>query len=50
LPYSFDFDCGDGEMIVCEKYVQNGWQSFNDGSEYIDTGNDKLELKDKWWK
>jgi hypothetical protein len=50
LPYTFDFDQGDGEMIVNSKYVKYGWQSYNDGSEFIDTGNDKLELKDKWWK
>jgi hypothetical protein len=50
LPYTFDFDQGDGEMIVNSKYVKYGWQSYNDGSEFIDTGNDRLELKNKWWK
>lgn len=49
LPFTFDFDCGDGEMIVCDKYVNNGWKSYNDGSEYIHVGEDKWELKNKWW-
>ncbi|MBX2978731.1 MAG: hypothetical protein KF905_05490 [Flavobacteriales bacterium] len=42
LPFTFDFDCGDGEMYVCEKYESNGWTSFNDRSEY--------HSMDKWWK
>jgi len=33
LPFVFDFDCGDGEMMVCEKYVQNGWTTFNDATD-----------------
>lgn len=49
LPFTFDFDCGDGEMHVCDQYVKNGWQTFGDGSEYIALGNDKFEIKDKWW-
>ncbi|MFZ4401087.1 MAG: hypothetical protein ACOYO1_13705 [Bacteroidales bacterium] len=49
LPFTFDFDCGDGVMIVCDKYLRNGWQTFGDGSEYIDLGNDKFEIKNKWW-
>jgi len=35
LPFVFDFDCGDGEMMVCDKYVQNGWTSFNDATDQI---------------
>ncbi|WP_196889336.1 hypothetical protein [Aureivirga sp. CE67] len=42
LPFTFDFDCGDGEMLVCPKYVKNGWETFNDGSEYLN--------ENKWWK
>ena len=49
LPFTFDFDCGDGEMHVCEKYTQNGWASFNSGGEY-DIKGDKAVLKDQWWK
>ena len=56
LPFTFDFDCGDGEMIVCDKYVKNGWQTYNYNREYgghpeyIETDNGKCELKDKWWR
>jgi len=49
LPFTFDFDCGDGEMHVCDKYVQNGWQTYMDGSEYVNVGNGKFEIKNKWW-
>ncbi|MCF8295920.1 MAG: hypothetical protein K9J13_00125 [Saprospiraceae bacterium] len=49
LPFTFDFDCGDGEMQVCHRYKNNGWQTFGDGSEYISSGNDKFEIKNKWW-
>jgi len=47
LPFTRDFDCGAGEMEICEKYVKNGWQTFN--PERIEI-NGKSELKDKWWK
>jgi len=50
LPFTFDFDCGDGEMIVCDKYKKNGWQTFGDGSELISVGKNKWELKNKWWQ
>ena len=49
LPFVFDFMCGDGEMRACDKYVMNGWQSFNDKTEYIEVAEGKWELKDKWW-
>lgn len=48
LPYTFDFDCGDGEMMINEKYKKNGWESFGDGSEFEFIG-DSFYLKDKWW-
>jgi hypothetical protein len=48
LPFTFDFDCGDGEMMICEKYVHNGWASFNSGEEYVFVDN-KAVIKDKWW-
>lgn len=50
LPFTFDFDCGDGEMRACEKYEKNGWKEFNDHSELIEVKHDKWELKNKWWK
>ena len=49
LPFTFDFDCGDGEMMVCDKYKMNGWQTFNNISEYVKVGQDKWELKNMWW-
>jgi len=49
LPYTADLFCGDGDMKIRDKYVKNGWESFNDGSEYIENAKGKLELKDKWW-
>lgn len=48
LPFVFDFMCGEGAMRACDKYAMNGWQTFNDNSEYL-TVNEKRELKDKWW-
>lgn len=50
LPFTFDFDTGDGEMIVSGKYAMNGWKEYNDCSELIEVANGKLELKNKWWK
>ncbi len=40
LPFSFDLDCGDGEMIIRDKYKKNGWQTFGEESEW----------KQKWWQ
>jgi hypothetical protein len=50
LPFTFDFDCGDGEMMVCEQYKKNGWQTFGDGTEFISIRENKRELKNKWWQ
>lgn len=50
LPFTFDFDRGDGEMMVNDKYKKNGWQFFGDGSELIQTESGKWELKNKWWR
>ncbi len=33
LPFTFDFDQGDGEMMINKKYINNGWKSFNNHSE-----------------
>lgn len=49
LPFTFDFDCGDGMMIVCDQYSANGWTSFNDGSDFVVVGN-TVRLKEKWWE
>jgi hypothetical protein len=51
LPFTFDFDMGAGEIIVNEKYVKNGWESFNYDNEYIyDNKTQTATQKDKWWK
>ncbi|QNR25142.1 hypothetical protein [Croceimicrobium hydrocarbonivorans] len=49
LPFTFDFDQGDGEMIGNEKYLENGWTTFGDGSEYDFTAA-KPRLKIQWWE
>lgn len=49
LPFTFDFDGGDGEMMVNQKYVKNGWTTFGDGSEY-EYSKGKPRLKKQWWK
>ena len=33
LPFTFDFDQGDGEMMINEKYLNNGWKSFNNHTD-----------------
>ena len=43
-----NFDCGDCEMNVCDKYVSNGWATFNCQEEDRTVG-DKWEMIDKWW-
>lgn len=50
LPFTFGFDCGDGEIIVCDKYVNNGWKSYNDGSDYESVAGEGHRLRNKWWK
>jgi len=50
LPFTFDFDCGDGEMMVSGKYKKNGWQTFADGSEFVSNGKGKWKLKNRWWE
>ena len=50
LPFTFDFDIGDGEMEVNSKYVKNGWESFNSREEYkYNEETQSNELKNKWW-
>ncbi|NDV96071.1 hypothetical protein D0T84_14280 [Dysgonomonas sp. 521] len=49
LPFTFDFDCGATAMNACEKYIDNGWETFSDGSEY-DCSTEPCKLKNQWWK
>lgn len=48
LPFTFGFDCGDGEMKICDEYVKNGWQSFNARTEY-QIKDSKGKFLYKWW-
>ena len=51
LPYCFDFDDGDGEMRVNKKYEKNGWESFNNQTDFVfDENKNRYVLKDKWWE
>jgi len=51
LPYTFDFDKGDGEMYVNPKYRANGWQSYDDNTESIfDSTSGRFIPVDQWWK
>jgi hypothetical protein len=50
LPLTPGFDCGDGEMIVCDEYINYGWQSYQDGSEWdVNEKTKRVERKNKWW-
>jgi hypothetical protein len=48
LPFTFDFDDGDGEMRPNDKYRKNGWQTYY-SEEFIELPDGKYVLKDKWW-
>jgi len=51
LPYTFDFDKGDGEMYVNPKYRANGWQSYDDNTESkFDSTSGRYIPVDQWWK
>lgn len=49
LPFCFDFDIGDGSIVINEKYIKNGWESLNDMDQFIRNDAGLLELRDKWW-
>jgi hypothetical protein len=50
LPFTFDFDSGDGTMMVAEQYVKNGWESFKDQSEIrFNKQTNRVEIVNKWW-
>jgi hypothetical protein len=51
LPFTFDFDVGDGEMEVNRKYVGNGWQTFNDRTDVVyDDSTKQFIPADPWWR
>ena len=50
LPFTFDFDKGEGELEVNEKYVRNGWEKTNAGKDwYLDKREGKAKPVDVWW-
>ncbi len=46
LPFTFDFDTGDGDIAPNERYRKNGWQGYPD-DEQTDTDNGPVIVK--WW-
>ena len=53
LPFTFDFDIGDGEMWVNPKYASPEWDRYSkfEDIEYTETKNGKIRAKYKnpWW-
>ncbi len=53
LPFSFDFDIGDGELIVNPKYSSPDWDRYMQGLdiEIVDTGNgnSRALYRNPWW-
>lgn len=50
LPFTFDFDMGDGEMIVNPKYLKNGWERTNSHKDwYLDKKDHKPKPVEIWW-
>jgi hypothetical protein len=43
LPFVFDFDEGDGERYINEKYRKNGWEPF------LDPTRSAIKKQDTWW-
>lgn len=54
MPFRFDFDTGDGEMHVNEKYMTQEWRDYLFGDRVTiveDTlGHRSLRYKNPWWK
>jgi len=50
LPFTFDFDSGDGEMHINDKYKKNGWETFNQPDvEYTFIKDGFSVEKNQWW-
>lgn len=53
LPYSFDFDCGDGELVPNPKYASPEWERYIYGEDVIYTEPVNHEYKriykSPWW-
>ncbi len=46
LPFTFDFDQGDGDMSPSERYKKNGWQTYPDDT-WINAPSGTVPVK--WW-
>lgn len=53
LPFRFDFDIGDGEMVVNPKYFSSEWDCFMRNEdievEYQENGDSRAKYKNVWW-
>lgn len=53
LPFSLDFDVGDGEMVVNSKYSSPEWDALKQGKDYdfteLPNGNYRVTYKNPWW-
>lgn len=51
LPFVFDFDCGDGEFRVDEKYWSPEWESYHSQDEifYPLSDEERPYYKNPWW-
>lgn len=53
LPFSFDFDIGDGEMMINPKYTSPEWEQYRTGEELDivepENGNSRACYKNPWW-
>lgn len=53
LPFSFDFDIGDGEMGINPKYISPEWESYLQriytDIENLENGRPRSTYKNPWW-
>ncbi len=53
IPGNTGFDIGDGEFMIADKYVNNGWQNYktarNDPENVATKNAEQAEVKE-WWK
>lgn len=47
LPFCFDFDKGDGDMVPSDRYRKNGWQNYPD-DKWINAPTGTVPVK--WWE
>lgn len=49
LPFTFDFDIGDGEMRVNPKYASPEWEIYYYELEDCANGKEQMKYKNPWW-